>query len=72
MSSSHSTEGIIIQPLIGAWSDRLRTKLGRRKPFMLFAIPLCSLFMILTPMAASHPDFAPLHGLPRFKSITGA
>lgn len=26
----------------------------------------------LTPMAANHPDFAPLHGLERFNSIIGA
>ncbi|MEP6755316.1 MAG: MFS transporter, partial [Chthonomonadales bacterium] len=55
MSSSHSMEGIVIQPVIGAWSDRLRTKLGRRRPFMLAAIPLCSIFMILTPLAANLP-----------------
>ncbi len=55
MGSSHSIEGIVIQPIVGSWSDKIRTKIGRRKPFMLAAIPLCSLLMLLTPVAANLP-----------------
>ena len=29
-----SITGIIVPPLLGAWSDRVRSKLGRRRPFM--------------------------------------
>jgi len=28
--------GLIIQPIIGHWSDKTWTRLGRRKPFFLF------------------------------------
>src|SRR5579859_3872208 len=30
MGSSHSVEGTVIQPIVGAASDRLRTRYGRR------------------------------------------
>lgn len=53
MGSSHSIEGALVQPLIGSASDGLKTRLGRRRPFMLVFIPLASLFMLLTPLAAS-------------------
>ena len=53
MGSSHSVEGAIIQPLVGSQSDHLRTKLGRRRPFMLIFFTLSALFLALTP-AASH------------------
>ncbi|HZO87280.1 MAG TPA: MFS transporter [Chthonomonadaceae bacterium] len=53
MGSTHSFEGAVIQPVVGSASDRLRTRLGRRRPFMLVFTPLSALFMLLTP-AASH------------------
>ena len=53
MGSSHSVEGAIIQPLIGSKSDHLRTKLGRRRPFMLIFFTLSALFLAATP-AVSH------------------
>ena len=53
MGSSHSIEGAVIQPLVGTASDRLRTRWGRRRPFMLLFTPLSALFLLLTP-AASH------------------
>src|SRR5687767_5101845 len=31
---------LIIQPPVGAWSDRLRTPLGRRIPFILIGAPI--------------------------------
>jgi len=40
LSSTRSIEGAIIQPTIGALSDRTRTRLGRRRPFILVGIPL--------------------------------
>jgi len=53
MGSTHSFEGAIIQPIVGSASDRLRTRFGRRRPFMLIAVPITALFLLLTP-AASH------------------
>lgn len=51
LSNTRSIEGAVIQPLVGAWSDRVWTPLGRRRPFMLVAIPLSALLMALTPAA---------------------
>ncbi len=55
MSSSDSIEGIVVQPLIGSLSDRLRSPLGRRRMFILTGIPLSALFIVLTPLAAHLP-----------------
>jgi len=44
---------IFILPLIGVWSDRIRTPIGRRYPFILTAAPLAALAFIIMPMAAS-------------------
>src|SRR3954470_10943486 len=51
MSNTRSIEGAVIQPVVGAWRDRLWSRLGRRRPFMLLAMPLCALVMALTPLA---------------------
>ncbi len=56
MGSSHSFEGAVIQPLVGSASDRLRTRLGRRRPFMLLFTPLSALFLLLTPLASHLPN----------------
>ncbi len=52
MGSSHSVEGAVIQPLIGSQSDHLRTRLGRRRPFMLIFFTLSALFLALTPVVS--------------------
>src|SRR3982074_3321455 len=44
LSSTRSIEGAVIQPTIGALSDRVWTRFGRRRPFMLVGIPLSALF----------------------------
>jgi Na+/melibiose symporter-like transporter len=51
MSNTRSIEGTVVQPIIGSWSDRTWTGLGRRKPFMVVALPLSALFIALTPAA---------------------
>lgn len=51
LSNTRSIEGTVVQPVIGAWSDRIWTRLGRRRPFMLVAIPLSALFMAAAPLA---------------------
>jgi Na+/melibiose symporter-like transporter len=43
---------IFILPLIGVWSDRVRTRFGRRYPFILTAAPLAAVAFILLPLAA--------------------
>jgi len=44
---------IFILPMIGVWSDRIRTPIGRRYPFILTAAPLAALAFIIMPIAAS-------------------
>lgn len=56
MAGTHSFEGAIIQPLVGSWSDRLRTRLGRRRPFMLAFAPLSALLLLATPVFAHLPS----------------
>ena len=46
LSSTRSIEGAVIQPTIGALSDRVWTRLGRRRPFMLIGIPLSAGFFV--------------------------
>lgn len=43
---------IFILPMIGIWSDRIRTPIGRRYPFILTAAPLAALAFIVMPIAA--------------------
>lgn len=48
---------LFVQPPVGAWSDRLRTPLGRRIPFILVGAPLSALAFGLIPLAAVLPLF---------------
>jgi maltose/moltooligosaccharide transporter len=43
---------LFIQPPVGAWSDRLRTKIGRRMPFILIGAPIGAVAFGLIPLAA--------------------
>jgi maltose/moltooligosaccharide transporter len=45
--------GVIIQPLVGQTSDRLWTRLGRRRPFILIGAILASLALVLMPNSPS-------------------
>ena len=49
--------GMIIQPPVGAYSDRLRTRLGRRLPFILIGAPISALAFIFIPRAQILPLF---------------
>ncbi|GAF64403.1 putative MFS transporter [Bacillus sp. TS-2] len=42
---------ILLIPIIGAWSDRIDTKFGKRLPFLIVGMPLAALFFILLPFA---------------------
>jgi Na+/melibiose symporter-like transporter len=46
LSSTRSIEGAVIQPTVGALSDRIWTPVGRRRPFILIGIPLSALFFL--------------------------
>jgi MFS family permease len=48
---------LFIQPPVGAWSDRLRTKIGRRMPFILIGAPIGAVAFGLVPLAAILPLF---------------
>ena len=45
--------GMIVQPLIGKWSDRTWTRMGRRKPYLLAGAIIAVLVMLLLPNAGS-------------------
>ena len=49
---------LFIQPPVGAWSDRLRTPIGRRLPFILVGAPITAIAFGLIPMASVLPLFA--------------
>lgn len=44
---------LFILPFIGAWSDRIRTRIGRRKPFIAMGAPLAFIGFIAIPMMLS-------------------
>lgn len=48
---------LFIQPPVGAWSDRLRSPIGRRMPFILIGAPIGALAFGLIPLAAILPLF---------------
>jgi maltose/moltooligosaccharide transporter len=48
---------LFIQPPVGAWSDRLRTPIGRRMPFILIGAPIGAVAFGLIPLAAILPLF---------------
>jgi maltose/moltooligosaccharide transporter len=48
---------LLIQPPAGAWSDRLRTPIGRRMPFILIGAPVSAVAFGLIPVAAVLPLF---------------
>ncbi len=47
--------GIFVQPLMGYFSDRTRSKWGRRTPFIVVGVPIAALLFILVPLAPNFP-----------------
>ncbi|MDR1972023.1 MAG: MFS transporter [Treponema sp.] len=45
---------LLLIPLVSVWSDRIRTRLGRRMPFILVELPLAAILFSLLPPMASH------------------
>jgi maltose/moltooligosaccharide transporter len=48
---------LLIQPPVGAWSDKLRTPIGRRMPFILIGAPIGAIAFGIIPLAAILPVF---------------
>lgn len=44
---------VLLIPIIGAWSDRLDTKIGNRLPFLVVGMPIAAIFFILIPFGAA-------------------
>jgi maltose/moltooligosaccharide transporter len=44
---------MFVQPVVGEMSDRTRTRLGRRKPWMLVGAPIAAAFFVLVPTLRS-------------------
>ncbi|RIK19777.1 MAG: hypothetical protein DCC52_14955 [Chloroflexi bacterium] len=57
LSSTRSFEQFIIQPIVGAWSDRTWTRVGRRAPFFLLAMPVAALLLALTGNVPTDPAY---------------
>ena len=51
--------GMIVQPIIGHYSDKTWTRLGRRRPYFLAGAILTSIALILMPNSAMFTAFAP-------------
>jgi len=49
---------ILLLPFLGALSDRTRTRLGRRRPYILAGAPLAMLFFLLIPYARLYENLA--------------
>jgi maltose/moltooligosaccharide transporter len=64
LSSTRSVEGAVIQPLVGAWSDRTWSRrLGRRRPFIVGFVPISALFLVAAAFAPAARGLAPGLGL---------
>ncbi len=46
---------MFVQPIVGERSDQTRSRLGRRKPWMLVGAPLAAIFFILVPVMGTVP-----------------
>jgi len=47
--------GIVVQPIVGSWSDRTWTRLGRRRPFLLAGALLTAIALVIMPNTPSLP-----------------
>ncbi len=45
--------GLLLIPVVGAWSDRINSPLGRRLPFVLVALPVAALTFFAIPFASA-------------------
>jgi maltose/moltooligosaccharide transporter len=45
--------GLLVQPIVGAFSDRTHTRFGRRTPYFLVGAVLCSIGLLLMPYSSA-------------------
>jgi maltose/moltooligosaccharide transporter len=57
LSQERSLAGALVQPIVGAWSDRTRTRIGRRKPFFIGGITLTAASLLFL---AGFPPLIPM------------
>ncbi len=48
---------LFIQPVVGVWSDHIRTRIGRRMPFILIGVPVSAAAFGFIPIASILPFF---------------
>jgi MFS family permease len=64
LSSTRSVEGAVVQPVVGAWSDRTwHGFLGRRRFFIVLFAPISALFVALTPFMPNFGGIGKIVGL---------
>jgi maltose/moltooligosaccharide transporter len=47
LSNTRSIEGVVVQPTVGALSDRIWTRFGRRRPFIAIGVVLSAAFFLV-------------------------
>src|SRR5688572_13851134 len=57
LSQERSLAGAVVQPIVGAWSDRTRTPIGRRKPFFIGGVALTAASLLFL---AGFPPLIPM------------
>ena len=57
LSQERSLAGAVVQPIVGAWSDRTRTRIGRRKPFFIGGVALTAASLLFL---AGYPPIVPM------------
>jgi Na+/melibiose symporter-like transporter len=57
LSQERSLAGALVQPIVGAWSDRTRTRIGRRKPFIIGGVALTAASLLFL---AGFPPIIPM------------
>ena len=53
LMSTDNLVGLLLIPVVGAWSDRLDHRLGRRLPFVVVAVPVAALSFAAIPWASN-------------------
>ncbi len=53
LMSTDNLIGLLLIPVVGAWSDRMNHRLGRRLPFIVVAVPVAALTFFAIPWAAA-------------------
>jgi maltose/moltooligosaccharide transporter len=58
LGNSKTVEGVVIQPIVGRLSDRTASPLGRRRPFILFGVPISVFLLMLVPIFGHTHNYA--------------